>query len=80
MVMHRVRATSYVRRTLSQPLNKRRVTAALTPLPDGTGVAPAADIQDPGGKYNAAAVDAACCMHNAACIFPFWALRYTLHA
>ncbi|XP_026192887.1 uncharacterized protein LOC34620307 [Cyclospora cayetanensis] len=31
MVMHRVRATSYVRRTLSQPMNKRRATAALAP-------------------------------------------------
>ncbi|CDJ69244.1 manganese resistance 1 protein, putative [Eimeria necatrix] len=39
MVMNRVRATSYVRRTLSQPMNKRRATAALAQHPDGSVIA-----------------------------------------
>ncbi|KAL8275855.1 hypothetical protein Esti_000191 [Eimeria stiedai] len=38
MVMHRVRATSYVRRTLSQPMSKRRITAALAPHEDGSAL------------------------------------------
>ncbi|KAL8433512.1 hypothetical protein ACSSS7_003803 [Eimeria intestinalis] len=55
MVMHRVRATSYVRRTLSQPMSKRRITAALAPHEDGSSLGVPTELSESGGMLGSVA-------------------------